>query len=405
MGIVDVYKTNKDQFKDKRISQIIAFCGDGQLLDGGSAPLELREFLLGLSLENLVDYLNQCLDEPFKDSGLALQDIINEVGRRIGYTVENGRYRGVRNENGFDGLWESPGKKIIVEVKTTDAYRIDLTRVGAYRKKLANDRNFNEEDLSILIVVGRIDTGDLEAQVRGSKFAWDIRIISADALMKMAKVKSELEDPVVIQKIHGILVPKETTKLDEIVDLLFVTAEDSKSAEQEDEEPASDEADDGQIVVDKFVVRESKKDKKFTPLNFNEQCKDRISEKLGIDFIQDSRGKYYNPTEDMGLVCSISREYVQPKANRYWFLFYPYQLEYLEKYQKAFLALGCGSEKNILLLPKEFMKGLLEKLNKKIRNKDGSTQYHVHVEEKNGTWSLIPNSKFDRLNLNQYCIK
>lgn len=411
MAIVDVYKNNKEQFQDKKVNQIIAICGNGILSDGGTASLEFRDFLPSLALEKLIEYLNQCLEDSFKDSGFVLQDIINEVGRRIGYKVENGRYRGVRNENGFDGLWESPdGKKIIIEVKTTDAYRIDLNRVGHYRKKLATDGGFNSDDLSILIVVGRIDTGDLEAQVRGSKFAWDIRIISADALVKMAKVKSELEDPSVIRKIHGILVPKETTKLDEVVDLIFATTEDSKLVDLDEDE---DDEDDFEGETEKFEKpsseysgnRVSKKEKKFTPLNFNEKCKDKLSSKLGVEFIQDSRGKYYSATEGIGLICSISKEHQFPNAKRYWFLFHPYQMDYLDKYPKAFLALGCGSEDNIVMIPKDLIKATLDKLNKKIRKKDGSLQFHLHVEDRNGAWSLIPNSRFERISLNQYYLK
>ena len=46
---------------------------------------------------------------------------------------------------------------------------------------------------SILIVVGRDDTGELEAQVRGSRHAWDIRLISADALVKLVNLKETVE--------------------------------------------------------------------------------------------------------------------------------------------------------------------------------------------------------------------
>src|SRR5438874_2367055 len=98
MAIIDVYKNNKEQLKDKKINQIIAICGNGILSDGGQASQEFRDLLPSLTLEKLIEYLNQFLEDSFKDSGFVLQDIINEVGRRIGYEVENGRYRGIRNE-------------------------------------------------------------------------------------------------------------------------------------------------------------------------------------------------------------------------------------------------------------------------------------------------------------------
>lgn len=46
--------------------------------------------------------------------------------------VTDGRYRGVKGQVGFDGLWMSvDGRAIVIEVKTTDAYRIDLDRIAA----------------------------------------------------------------------------------------------------------------------------------------------------------------------------------------------------------------------------------------------------------------------------------
>lgn len=52
---------------------------------------------------------------------------MNEFGRRLDYSVENGRYQGKSNAIGHDGLWFDPeGTAIIVEVKTSDTYRINL---------------------------------------------------------------------------------------------------------------------------------------------------------------------------------------------------------------------------------------------------------------------------------------
>ena len=68
---------------------------------------------------------------------MVLQDLINELGRRLDYEVINGRYHGVVNDIGFDGTWLSPeGHSIVLEVKTTDAYRISLDTIAGYRGKL-----------------------------------------------------------------------------------------------------------------------------------------------------------------------------------------------------------------------------------------------------------------------------
>ena len=86
----------------------------------------------------------------------------------------------------------------------------------------------SEKESSVLIVVGRKDTGDLEAQIRGSRFAWNIRLISVDALSRLMSLKEEFENPEIIKRISSILIPREFTKLDEIINLVFSTAEDVK---------------------------------------------------------------------------------------------------------------------------------------------------------------------------------
>jgi len=78
----------------------------------------------------------------------------------------------------------------------------------------------------MLVVVGRQDTGDLEAQIRGSRFAWDMRVISVDALLRMLKLKEEVEDPSLLKRIHNILIPHEFTRLDPIIEIAFAAVAD-----------------------------------------------------------------------------------------------------------------------------------------------------------------------------------
>jgi hypothetical protein len=63
-------------------------------------------------------------------------------------------------------------------------YRLDLIKQGV----------IPEDSSSILHIVGRSDTGELETLVRASRHAWDIRLISVDTLFRLVKVKEELED-------------------------------------------------------------------------------------------------------------------------------------------------------------------------------------------------------------------
>ena len=209
MALTELWLESREQIEGKHVQQVIAFAGDGQLRDGSDAAAEFREFLAHVPSALLGEYADQCLRDRFDNSGLALQDIINQVGRRLGFDVDDGRYRGSKSEIGHDGLWRFPdGHAVIVEVKTTDAYRVSLDTIAAYRKALVVAGGVDEDHSSILVVVGRKDTGDLEAQIRGSQHAWDMRLISVDALLRLMILKEQVEDPQTVQRIYDILVPR-----------------------------------------------------------------------------------------------------------------------------------------------------------------------------------------------------
>ena len=123
--------------------------------DGDAASTELRQYLSVVPSSILRRYASDCLESSFTDSGLALQEIVNQIGHRLVFSVEHGRYRGIR-AIGFDGIWSlSDGRSIIVEVKTTDAYRIYLRTLTGYQGALKAAGKLEDQLSSMLIVVGR----------------------------------------------------------------------------------------------------------------------------------------------------------------------------------------------------------------------------------------------------------
>jgi hypothetical protein len=135
MPLLDLWQSNSSAVVKLRINQVVSTAGDGKLRDGSVAAQEIRAFFAQVPSEKLGAYAAQCLDSPFPQSGLVLQDVVNELGRRLEYTVQNGRYQGVQNSVGYAGIWVAPeGNGILGEVKTTDAYRIPLDRIAEYRR-------------------------------------------------------------------------------------------------------------------------------------------------------------------------------------------------------------------------------------------------------------------------------
>ncbi len=376
MPLLDLWNESPDQLKDKQIQQLIAFAGAGKLIDGSKCCEEFRSFLATVPSANLTGYADQCLSHSFPDSGLALQDVVNEVGSRIGADVEHGRYRGTSKHLGFDGWWTFPNRhSIIVEVKTTDAYRIDLNTIAAYRKGLIEESSISESSSSMLLIVGRQDTGDMEAQIRGSRYAWDIRIISVDALLRLMAIKEEVEDPQIIQRIHSILIPREFTRLDEIADVLFSAAEDIK---QETVEAAEGEEE----VTDTNKTKQPK----FTPVAFHDACMARVQSVLGETLVKRSRANYSSPDKSIVVNCAVSKEH-NPETNpNYWFAFHPHQRESLQSSSKSYVVFGCGSSKRILLIPFSDFQSWLNGM--WITQREDSYYWHVVIYRAGEKYSL-----------------
>jgi hypothetical protein len=374
--------SDQKMLEQKKLAQIISFIGDGKLKNGNDS---FRRFLKNIPNNFLVKYAEECLEKTFPDSGLALQDVVNEIGARLGFKITSGLYRGNKNDIGFDGIWEQYDTwSLVVEVKTTDAYRIPLETIATYRNRLIESGKVNKAKSSMLIVVGRDDTGELEAQIRGSKHAWDIRIISIDSLIRLLRIKESLSDESTAQKISIALRPYEFTRVDQLIELLFLAIKDVEVEEIANE--FIEEEDSSSHPVDKKVKE------KVAPVSFREPVFNKIREKLKANFIKQSKSSYSSTDGKIGIIISISKQH--PPFNsqfdaRYWFAFHPHQESFLSKYYESYACYGCGEEKNVFMMPLSFMKS---KLNDMWKTKNGERDYkHIVIYRKNDKFYLRTN--------------
>ena len=105
--------------------------------DGNETAEEFRHYLRLAPAEKLFTYARHCLEKPFAKSGLVLQDIVNELGRRLSFDVENGLYQGKQKHANFDRLWRvNSDPELIIEVKTTDYVTISLDKLADYKARL-----------------------------------------------------------------------------------------------------------------------------------------------------------------------------------------------------------------------------------------------------------------------------
>ena len=314
---------------------------------------------------------------------MVLQDLVNELGRRLEYTVTNGRYQGTANAIGFDGLWLSPeGHSVVVEVKTTDVYRISLDTIAGYRSRLSSVGRIAGTS-SILIVVGREDTGELEAQVRGSRHAWDIRLISADALIKLVQLKENTEGDETGLKIRSLLTPMEYTRLDKMIDVMFTAAADvgvAAATAEGEAETASDGA-----VEPGVPPTSTGKEKgvwQFTDRRVLDEKRSQIIAALGrhLDaaFIRKSGAYYWDASHEKTIVLTLSKRHAGASA-RYWYGYRAQWRDFLVGRGNGHLVLGCVDLPFAFAVPASTLEPFLEGLSTTVR--DNEMYWHINIVE------------------------
>ena len=222
----------------------------------------------------------------------------------------------------------------------------------------------------MLIVVGREDTGELEAQIRGSRHAWDMRLISIEALSHLVKLKESTEDATTGSKIRSVLVPKEYTRLDGLIDVLFAAAKDVETPVE------------GNILSDGNDDQESSAE--FTDPALMQAKRDQIvtafSTKAGTKLVRKSRALYWDAGHSVRVACTVSKRYTKKGSTPYWYAFHPAWNIFLGEAAASHLVLGCMDLGVAFALPLQVLREHLDDLNTTTKL-DGTLYWHVKILE------------------------
>ena len=137
------------------------------------------------------DYIEACMRSKGPQYDHALQDLVNHTASLIGFEVEYGRYRGVSNEVGFDGLRRREDFTIVAAVKTTDAYVIRTATLVGYVDRLISEGRIPDWDHAMgLYVVARSDAGltQLANSIVAEKRTHQLRIADVDTVLSLAEL-------------------------------------------------------------------------------------------------------------------------------------------------------------------------------------------------------------------------
>jgi len=197
--------------------------------DPNSAGTRFRAYLRD-NVHNVGDlrtYVDAALSSSGEQYNKALQDLINHAGHLLGFEAEFGRYRGVRGDIGFDGLWRSPiGRALVDTVKTA-------TLLG-YINALVSAGQIERPNQAIgLYVYGRFDAGtsQLEKAIIAEGRQEQLRVASVDALLNLLELKQEYE--LDHETVFQLLLPS-PVQVDMIVNLIFdITSQERRAAVEE----------------------------------------------------------------------------------------------------------------------------------------------------------------------------
>ena len=380
----------------------MAICGNGKLSDGSECSGQFRGFLKNVPSRILRKFADECLDGTNprnSNTGLILQDVANEVGKRLEFDVEHGFYRGSPSRIGYDGLWKSNSFSFVIEVKTSDL-SVKMENIAGYRDRLIDSKKIEPKKSSVLIVLGRQDTGDLEAQIRGSKYAWDIRLIGIDALFRLLEIKEELSDPNTKYQIVELLKPIEYTRVDKMVEIIFSTSRDISSIDEPDVTEQEEIVEVGRIRTTSVANASTRSH--ASPVRFYEKCIARINQKLSKHLIKNGRVTYTSSDKTTNVVLLNSKRYDDPYGNDYWYGFRPNQDEFLSGKESSFVAFGCGSENKIVLIPFGRFKEFIPELKATYSASGELSHSHVIIVESEDGYSLRVGDRF--VDIDEYSV-
>jgi hypothetical protein len=372
MPLLQFWKTAREEVLKMTIEQVVSSAGDGNLLDNSQCCVEFRQYLAVAPIERLFDYARHCLESSFNKSGLVFQDIVNEFGRRLDFEAENGLYQGKRTAIGYDRIWRPKGEPdLIIEVKTTDYVTVRLEKLAEYKERLLAEGRVGK-NASILIVVGREDTGALEAQVRGSRYAWDMRLISIERLIKLVQIKEKSDDPSTLNQIRQLLQPFEYTKIDKIIDVIFTTAvnvESQQEIEQQAPMPVGDDPED----------HEGGKQVRTDPelLNAKRQAAvDAFALLKGKELVKRSKTLFWTTDKELRVCCAVSKRY-ESDYQPYWYAYHPKWDEFLAEGKESYFIISCMDRDDAFAVPYAWIEK--NKTNLNVTDRGERSYWHVPI--------------------------
>jgi hypothetical protein len=196
----------------------------GEWTDGSRASAQFQEIIQDeqTTTDEIASFLTEAVESTGSHQNHAFQDLVNNIGERLGFAVDYGLYQGTQSEIGYDGRWistvEDTDTHLVVESKKSTAYAIDPSQAGDYMDELAEREDIDQQDVYGLYVVGDDDLDTVAQTILGSPYRDRMRVISAQRLLALLTIqeRSGLRH----EQVVDVLLPINTADVGQLVGLI-----------------------------------------------------------------------------------------------------------------------------------------------------------------------------------------
>ena len=218
--------------------------------------------------------------------------------------------------------------------------------------------------------------------MRGSRYAWEMRLISVERLIKLVLIKEKSDDPATIHQIRQLLQPFEYTKIDKIIDVIFTTAVDVENQQGNEHEVPGDE-----------VEPEGGKQVKTDPELLNakrQQAVDGFAAFKGKELVKRSRTLFWSPDKELRVCCAVSKRY-EGDYQPYWYAFHPKWDDFLAEAKDGYFILSCMDRDEAFAVPYSWI--VANKKNLNMTDRGERSYWHVPVTKLDNGVLAINTSK------------
>ena len=169
----------------------------GELIDESGASIRFRENIESpnIKLAEVEAWISQALVQPLEPQRIvALQDLANSIGKRLGFSVTYGKYSKESSDwLQFDGLWRIDTDLFAtIDVYSSKLEGIDFKSLTQAASKLKQSNNLLTKCslLHIFILCDDYDSS-VNEEIRKSKFHENIRLLPISTFFEILKMNTE----------------------------------------------------------------------------------------------------------------------------------------------------------------------------------------------------------------------